>query len=334
MKQSSPLKAASFVVALVALSVILFFNVDYVRQNVEIFLLKATGRMWTLRGGLKTHTFYSESLRQNRRVFVYTPPGYNPANTTRMYPTLYLLHGYPDFGDMGWIKYGRAPQEIDELIVQKKIPPIIVVFPNAQGIGEFGDSEYINATNPVTASRPGSQMLDFISEDLPHWVDAKYVTDGEPRHRWIGGVSTGAYGAVNIALQHPLQFGAAISLSGYYSADPSGYARPVWGYHPTAGQLLQQSPAKYVNLQPDPQWRKSYFYIGYGTRERDVYRNEADELVASLTKYGVPCTLRAHPGKHSWDQWRRELVDAVQVLADHTLPPADSVVTASNDPKH
>lgn len=309
------------IVAVVAICVVLFYNVDYVRQNMELFLLRATGRMWTLRGMLKARTFYSQSLHEKRLVYIYTPPGYDPKDPDRAYPTLYLLHGYPDFGDMGWIRYGRAPQVIDEMIVQKRIPPLIVVFPNAQGVGQFGDSEYIDAPNPATANLPGAQMLQFISEDLPHWVDAHYVTDGLPSHRWIGGVSTGAYGATNIALQHPVQFGAAISLSGYYTADPSGYARPVWGYHPTAQQLMEQSPAQYVSVHPNPKWRKSYFYIGYGTRERDVYRHDADQLVSSLMSQGVPCEISARTGKHSWDQWREELQDAVQVLASHTLSP-------------
>jgi len=307
------------ILALVALVVVLFFNVDYVRQNVELFLLKSTGRMWTLRGELKARTLYSDSLRQTRLVYVYTPPDYDPKNTSRSYPTLYLLHGYPDFGDMGWIRYGRAPEVIDQLIVRKKLPPIIVVFPNAQGVGQFGDSEYVDAVNPATAKLPGSQMLEYISEDLPHWVDAHYVTDIRPSHRWIGGISTGAYGAVNIALQHPLQFGAAISFSGYYTADPSGYARRVWGYHPTKKQLTDQSPAKYITLHPDPQWRKSYFYISYGTRERYIYRHEADLLARTFSKLGVQCIVRPTTGKHSWDNWRDGLVDAAEVLAKRTL---------------
>ena len=312
-------RVLSGIVSFLLLGGFLFYNVDYVRQNVELFLLKVTGRMWTLRGNLTERTFYSASLKENRLVYVYTPPGYDRTNTTRTYPVLYLLHGYPDFGDMGWIKYGRAPQVIDELIVEKKLAPIIAVFPNGQGVGQFGDSEYIDAINPATVNMRGSQMLQFISEDLPHWIDANYLTDGQPSHRWLGGVSTGAYGATNIALQHPLQFGVVISLSGYYVADPSGYARPVWGYHPTSDQLFRQSPVEYVTTNPDPAWKKSFFYVGYGTRERDVYRHDADQLVSTLIGYGVPCTIRATVGKHSWDQWRSDLVDALEVVAQRTL---------------
>ena len=307
------------IISLVLLMVILFYNVDLVRQNVELFLLKATGRMWALRGTLVAQKIRTDSIPAPRVVYVYTPPGYNPDDTKTTYPVLYLLHGYPDFGDMGWIKFGRAPQVIDELIVNHKIPPIIMVSPNGQGVGTLGDSEYIDAVNPATRKLPGAQMMEFVSEDLPHWVDAHYRTDATPSHRWLGGVSTGAYGAVNIALQHPLQFGTAISLSGYYTADDSGDARPVWGYHPTKQQLYDQSPALYVKDHPDKQWKKSFFYIAYGRHEREHYRHEADQLVADLQAVGVPCVLKSTPGKHSWDQWREQLSDALEVVTARTL---------------
>lgn len=307
------------VLGLVAVFILLFFTVDLVRQNTELFLLKATGRMWALRGTLRAITIPNETLKGNRLVYVYTPPGYDPADKAHPYPVLYLLHGYPDFGDMGWIKFGRAPQIIDEMIVQHKIPPIIMVSPNGQGVGQFGDSEYIDAVNPATKGKPGARMMEFVAEDLPHWVDSHYNTDQTPLHRWIGGVSTGAYGAVNIALQHPRQYGAAISLSGYYTADDSGYARPVWGYHPTKQQLIDQSPARYVTGAPDKEWRKSFFYIGYGRDERQVYRHEADQLVKDLTAAGVPCVLRSSSGKHSWDQWRAQLRESLLLVSQHTL---------------
>ncbi|HEY3328967.1 MAG TPA: alpha/beta hydrolase-fold protein [Capsulimonadaceae bacterium] len=316
---------AAVVAAAVLLFATLFFTVDLVRQNAELLLLKITGRMWTLRGELRSVNVPNDALKAPRLTYIYTPPGYKAGDKSRTYPVLYLLHGYPDFGDMGWVKFGRAPQLIDELIVDGKIPPIIVVAPSGQGVGGFGDSEYVDAVNPATANKPGARMMEFIAEDLPHWVDANYNVAAEPSKRWIGGASTGAYGAVNIALQHPLQFGAAISLSGYYTADDSGDARPVWGYHPTRQQLQAQSPAAYVTSAPDKQWRNSFFYIAYGTHERSHYRNEADTLVRDLRAAGVPCVLRSSSGKHSWDLWRTQLIEAVQIVAKQSSTTAPAV---------
>ena len=59
-----------------------------------------------------------------RRMFVYTPPGYdNEGEDT--YPVLYLLHG--SGGDeTSWTDYGRACQILDNLIHQDGIQPMIV----------------------------------------------------------------------------------------------------------------------------------------------------------------------------------------------------------------
>lgn len=306
--------------AIIGLTTLLYFNVDYVRQNIELSWSNLTGRHWTLRGHFTKKSFYSDTLKKTMQLYVYTPPGYDNRSKDDVYPSLYLLHGYPDVGYTGWIRFGRAPELIDKLIVQKKIPPMVVVFPIAEGVGAYGDSEYIDAVNPAKTNAPGANMLSCLSEDLPHWVDSHYQTDGEPSHRWIGGVSTGGYGAMNIALQHPLQFGVGISLSGYYNAEESGYARQCWGYRPTKEQLFEQSPARYVARNPDPVWKKSFFYVSYGAQERPAYREEAESFVAQLRSQGIPCSVRMESGKHSWDQWRSELVESLTILAKETLP--------------
>ena len=304
----------------VVIAVLLFTRVDYVRQNVELLSLKLTGRMWQLHGECEELHMHSDSLGIDRRVYVYTPPGYDARDHAKTYPVLYLLHGFPDFGDMGWIKYGRAPQILDEMIVDHKLPPMIMVSPNGEGVGQFGDSEYIDAYNPVTMNRSGAKMESFIAEDLPHWVDAKYHTDAEPSHRWIGGVSTGGYGAINIALHHPVQFGVAISMSGYYEADPSGYARPVWGYHPKKTDLAEESPLEYIKAANDKQLHRSFIYLAYGSNEHAPYIVAAHKFGSQLDQEHIPYVLRSLPGKHSWDLWRSQLIDAVTICAQRALP--------------
>jgi enterochelin esterase-like enzyme len=312
------------ILSIIVIGIVLFYNVDYVRQSIELFTSNFTGKGWTLRGNLTKKQFYSDSLKENMTVYVYTPPGYDPSKKDKIYPLLCLLHGYPDVDYKGWIQFGRAPQIIDQLIVRKKIQPMIVVFPIAIGVGQYGDSEYIDSINPGTKNAAGANMLSCISDDLPQWIDAKYHTDGEPSHRWIGGVSTGGYGAMNIALQHPIQFGGAISLSGYYNAQDSGYSRPCWGYKPTKKQLHDQSPAQYVLDSSNPQWKKSYFYVSYGASERSEYQQEAEDFIKKIQEIGAPCTVRIGVGKHSWDQWRQELSEALETLNVEALPKAPS----------
>src|SRR5438046_1285934 len=59
--------------------------------------------------------------------YVYTPPGYRPAETRR-YPVLYLLHGWGSPAE-AWIHSGKANLIIDNLIAEGQAVPMIVVMP-------------------------------------------------------------------------------------------------------------------------------------------------------------------------------------------------------------
>src|SRR6266536_721954 len=63
----------------------------------------------------------------NRRMMVYTPPGYETGS--QKYPVLYLLHGGGGDED-AWLTMGRANIILDNLIAAGKAKPMIVVMPN------------------------------------------------------------------------------------------------------------------------------------------------------------------------------------------------------------
>ena len=59
---------------------------------------------------------------------VYTPPGYSP---DKKYPVLFLLHGIGGNEISEWnTGQGAAHTILDNLIADKKIEPMIAVFPN------------------------------------------------------------------------------------------------------------------------------------------------------------------------------------------------------------
>ncbi|MEO7718935.1 MAG: alpha/beta hydrolase-fold protein [Capsulimonas sp.] len=295
--------------AIVVLGVGLW-RLDWVRQNVQIQWLAVTGRAWRVRGQVHTVSILSPALGEHRSAIVYTPPGYDaPENETRRYPVLYLLHGAPG-GPDDWLTYGRAPEVEERLIEQRKISPTIIVCPDGDGDGYMGDSEYIDAPVSRSGRGPGKQVGTFIVRDLPSWIDAHYRTIASPKARILGGVSTGGYGAVNLALTHPGVFNTVFSFSGYYTATQSGWARPVWGYHPSAARLSAQSPQDYVT-GPRADWSGMWIYLGDGRNERGSYAAEGDAFAARLQSAGIACDHVETPGSHSWDLWRPQLRDAL-----------------------
>jgi enterochelin esterase-like enzyme len=70
-----------------------------------------------------------------RWMEVYTPAGYS---TDKKYPVLYVLHGIGGNERREWTGQGRANVILDNLIADKKIEPMIVVFPNGDASANTG----------------------------------------------------------------------------------------------------------------------------------------------------------------------------------------------------
>src|SRR5947208_1619314 len=78
-------------------------------------------------GKLERVDYDSKTVGLKRWMQVYTPPGYSKET---QYPVLYLLHGIGGNEREEWMKGGVANVVLDNLINDKKIEPMIVVFPN------------------------------------------------------------------------------------------------------------------------------------------------------------------------------------------------------------
>ena len=109
-----------------------------------------------------------------RPAQIYTPPGYAK---TRKYPVLYLIHGLGQ-DEQAWTRDGKANVILDNLIADKKIVPMIVVFPNGSVTGGGG----------VAA---GSSFETDLLKDLIPYVESHYSTIAEPQHRALAGLSMG-----------------------------------------------------------------------------------------------------------------------------------------------
>lgn len=150
------------------------------------------------------YSYISTVLGGSRCYKVYLPAGY--AGSGLRYPVIYLLHGRGD----SLSSWGRNKALVDELIAAGKIPPVVLIFPDAPSSDRgnyYVDSAYTNS------AMPGAQVeTEFMRELIPH-VDATYRTIANRAARAIGGYSMGGYGALRYALVYPETFSAAIVLS-------------------------------------------------------------------------------------------------------------------------
>ena len=77
-------------------------------------------------GAIAAVYYDSSATGGQRRMHVYTPPGYE-SGTARL-PVLYLLHGGGDSDD-SWGTVGRAGAILDNLIAAGKAAPMMIVMP-------------------------------------------------------------------------------------------------------------------------------------------------------------------------------------------------------------
>jgi enterochelin esterase-like enzyme len=223
-------------------------------------------------------------------VDVFLPPGY-AQHPRRRYPVIYLLHGVP--GRPGaFLATVRMGVVEDELVALRKAQPAILVMPFGS-TGSFTDEEWANGIGKHDA------WETFLARDVVHAIDRRYRTVPAQSARAIGGLSEGGYGAVNIALHHPREFGVVESWSGYEEVDP---IRAVFGRDPAV--LRRNSPSKTIDAAaPTLRARHVHFWFYTGTEDW-AFRLQNVLFARQLTALRVPHTFYVVRGGHNWAIWR------------------------------
>ena len=157
-------------------------------------------------GAVAELTYWSNELGKNRRLHVYTPPGYEEG--AGKYPIFYLLHGAFDSDD-SWSTVGRAGIILDNLIADGKAKPMVVVMPNGH-------------TGPFSFGGGGGAMFgqfeaEFVNDIMP-LVEKRYRVHTDRANRAIAGLSMGGGHTLNIGVPHLDKF----AYLGVYSSGVFG----------------------------------------------------------------------------------------------------------------
>ena len=148
------------------------------------------------RGTLREISFNSRELGK-RSLLLYRPAG---VKADVQLPWALVLHGY-GMDRHQWVDDGELPTLLDNLIAQKKIPPMALLMVDG------GKSFYQGPTER------------FLMQDLlPN--TAQWGLSENPAQRALLGVSMGGFGAFNLAYHYPEQFASSVSLSGYFAIGP------------------------------------------------------------------------------------------------------------------
>lgn len=141
-------------------------------------------------GSLTKIWYQSPTLNKERRMTIYTPPGYE--SSKQNYPVLYLLHGMGG-DENAWTELGRASQILDNLIARGAAKPMIVVMPNGHVIidaapGETADGFYKPNTFRLRGGFAGEMEKSFpdIIQFVEKTIGLKQIkpTVRLPGFRW------------------------------------------------------------------------------------------------------------------------------------------------------
>ena len=242
-------------------------------------------------GRVEQVLFASPSTGTQRRAFVYTPPGYDKAGSTR-YPVLYLQHGWGE-DETAWANQGHANLIMDNLIATGKARPFIIVM-------TYG------MTNDIKPGSPGGlasfnikPFQTVLVDELIPYVDSQYRTLADQRHRAMAGLSMGGFETKLIVPANLDKFAYMGLLSG--------------------GSVSVED----VDKTPGYRDKLKLTFVSFGSRELEGGRSgppggppvDPRANAEAIKKAGIKSAFYVSPNTaHEFLTWRRSLLQFAPML--------------------
>ena len=236
-------------------------------------------------GSLSKVWYQSPTLKLNRRMYVYTPAGYEDSD--KKFPVFYLLHGGGGDED-AWTTLGRTCQIMDNLIAQGKAKPMIVIMPNGNPhqAAAFTDAPAVPAGAPYDMGM--GLFEESMVKDIIPYVESHYRVIATRDSRALAGLSMGGMQTLTLTGNYPTMFGY-IGVMSMGLVDVT-----TMGLKPDPDQ-----DAKFETLK-----NSGYKLYWVGVGKEDFLYKSVQTLRESLDKHGLKYTYRESSGGHSWANWR------------------------------
>jgi len=243
-------------------------------------------------GDLKAIWYNSPTIGGERRMFVYTPPGYDKYN--KKYPVLYLLHGGGGDEEV-WLSRGRANYILDNLIAAGKAVPMIVVItngnPNTPAAPLDRPAGMQNKVPGGIGSMASGKFEESLVKDVMPYIESNYRVIKDPEHRAITGFSMGGFQTQNITNANPAMFKYIGLMSmGLFSS---------FGNNPNPNYNKDQHVAQLralIAAKPELYW--------IGIAKGDFLYSTVTKLRSLYDEVGLKYTYRENEGTHDWNSWR------------------------------
>ena len=234
---------------------------------------------------------------------------YRPDGARGPLPAVYLLHGRNSKA-ADWLDMAHAAETADRLIAEGRIPPCLIVLPDA------GNSWYAGT------------MAAAVARDLPNTIEKRHGALAARGGRALAGNSMGGFGAVGIALAYPDRFVAAASMSGAFwmmldedkPLDTDMQARVSRVFEGAFGEpfaratFLKHSPFALASGYA-PAAIKPSVYLVSGAEDRFGLAEQSRKMLGLLRDRDFDVAYDTIPGDHDWGTWERSLPRALEFIA-------------------
>ena len=278
------------------------FRIRDVKSVSDVFIIPGErADLYTIKdvphGSVSKVWYNSPSLGMDRRLTIYTPPGYETSG--KRYPVFYLLHGMGG-DENAWTELGRASQILDNLIASGEAEPMIVVMTNGNAALQAAPGESSLGFAAPTTQLPKTMDGSFESHfpEVVKFVDSNYRTIKSKKARAIAGLSMGGFHSMQISKEYPDMF----DYVGLFSAaimPREGADSPVYA---NIDEKLKKQFAKNPAL----------YWIAIGDSDF-LYQANVD-FRKKLDENGYPYTYYETPDGHIWKNWRIYLTEFVPQL--------------------
>ena len=222
-----------------------------------------------------------------RCCYVYTPPAYGQ-DTGKRYPVLYLQHGGGE-NETGWLWQGKINYICDNLIAQGLMKEMIVVMNDGYAFRPDG-----------LGDPAGGDIDDVLADECVAFIDDRYRTIPDARHRAIAGLSMGGMQTNACIFKHPDRFANAGIFSG-------GFREKGFNFD---GSALLREPELFRQ-------RFALIFVAVGEQEQPSC-SQLQENIPAYNARGIPIELYTCPGYHEWDVWRHAARAFLQRLFQET----------------
>ena len=237
--------------------------------------------------GIELHPFRSELLGNERRIWIYTPPGYD-ASREAPYPVLVAFDGGSALSMM------PTQRMLDNLTAEGRIRPHVGVF--------IDNATETSRNDDLPCSEPFAR---FVEAELLPWLRGKYRVSHEAKDHTVTGVSYGGLASMWFGYRLPHVFGTVISQAA------SLWWGPGWS---------QGAPMNAQRYEPEwliEQYAKSdrlpvRFWMEIGLLEHPTRMIDTNRrMKAVLEAKGYDLTYSEPCGGHDYALWRGTLGEAL-----------------------